>query len=75
LRWFKACSIRRLKSAAPQPPGDAPIFVIGTGRSGRTLLRQMLNAHPRIYITHEAFFYSYASQAKPGTSATEWLER
>jgi hypothetical protein len=36
---------------------DAPIFVIGTGRSGTTLLRLMLCAHPRIYIAHEASFY------------------
>jgi Sulfotransferase family len=34
-----------------------PIFVVGTGRSGTTLLRFMLCAHPRIYITHEASFY------------------
>jgi hypothetical protein len=38
-------------------PARAPIFVIGTGRSGTTLLRCMLCAHPRIYITHEASFY------------------
>jgi hypothetical protein len=37
----------------------APIFVIGTGRSGTTLLRLMLCAHPRIYITHEASFYMW----------------
>src|SRR5229473_3096029 len=42
------------------PPCDSrlamrqgPIFVVGTGRSGTTLLRFMLCAHPRIYITHE----------------------
>jgi hypothetical protein len=38
-------------------PAQAPIFVIGTGRSGTTLLRFMLSAHPRIYISHEASFY------------------
>jgi hypothetical protein len=38
---------------------SAPIFVVGTGRSGTTLLRFMLSAHPRIYITHEAAFYVY----------------
>src|SRR5579871_2540590 len=56
-------------------PDDSPIFVIGTGRSGTTLLRQMLNAHPRIHVTHEAGFYSYARHAPPGLSATAWLER
>jgi hypothetical protein len=35
---------------------QAPIFVVGTGRSGTTLLRMMLSAHPRIYLTHEASF-------------------
>jgi hypothetical protein len=38
-------------------PARAPIFIVGTGRSGTTLLRLMLCAHPRIYITHEAAFY------------------
>src|SRR3989442_13498055 len=56
-------------------PDDAPIFVIGTGRSGTTLLRQMLNAHPRIHLTHEAGFYSYTRHAPPALSATERLER
>ena len=40
-------------------PTRNPIFVVGTGRSGTTLLRFMLSAHPRIYITHEASFYVY----------------
>lgn len=53
----------------------APIFIIGTGRSGTTLLRQMLNAHPRIHITHEASFYSYARHAPVDVSASQWLER
>jgi hypothetical protein len=38
-------------------PDRAPIFVVGNGRSGTTLLRLMLCAHPRIYIAHEATFY------------------
>jgi hypothetical protein len=46
---------------------DAPIFVIGTGRSGTTLLRLMLCAHPRIYIAHEASFYVW--QANRGRRA------
>ncbi len=36
---------------------QAPIFVVGTGRSGTTLLRLMLSAHPRIHLTHELSFY------------------
>ena len=58
-----------------ESPDQSPIFVIGTGRSGTTLLRQMLNAHPRIYISHEAGFYSYLRHAPKGISAHDWLER
>lgn len=56
-------------------PDDAPIFIIGTGRSGTTLLRQMLNAHPRIYVTHEAFFNTYAQYTPKTVPASQWLER
>lgn len=38
-------------------PDSPPIFVVGTGRSGTTLLRMMLCAHPRIHLTHEGSFY------------------
>ena len=54
-------------------PEHAPIFVIGTGRSGTTLLRVMLNAHPRIYLTHEASFYLSAAAAKR-MDGRAWLE-
>jgi len=42
-------------------PAAAPIFIVGMGRSGTTLLRLMLSAHPRIYITHETSFYAWES--------------
>ena len=41
----------------PLDPAASPIFVVGNGRSGTTLLRMMLCAHPRIYLTHEASFW------------------
>ncbi|MBW1871279.1 MAG: sulfotransferase [Deltaproteobacteria bacterium] len=56
------------------PPADsAPIFVVGTGRSGTTLLRMMLNAHPHIYLTHEASFYLSTAGFKTETSLADWL--
>jgi hypothetical protein len=42
-------------------PAASPIFIVGNCRSGTTLLRVMLSAHSRIYIAHEATFYSWAS--------------
>jgi hypothetical protein len=35
----------------------SPIFVVGAGRSGTTLLQLMLNAHPRIAIAGEVGFF------------------
>ncbi|MDF1561881.1 MAG: sulfotransferase [Deltaproteobacteria bacterium] len=53
---------------------DAPIFVVGTGRSGTTLLRRMLSAHPRIHLTHELSFYVWDQLFDRGASAAELLD-
>jgi hypothetical protein len=55
-------------------PSQSPIFVIGTGRSGTTLLRLMLSAHPRIYITHEASFYVWEALYRRKAPRREFLE-
>jgi hypothetical protein len=36
-----------------------PVFVVGAPRSGTTLLRNMLNRHPRLSILLESQFYNY----------------
>lgn len=59
----------------PPDPAEAPLFVLGSGRSGTTLLRQMLNAHGRIHLTHEAGFYSAAQPFRKRLPAREWLGR
>lgn len=43
---------------APHAPADAgaPIFIVGCERSGTTLLRAMLNAHPVLFIPRESHF-------------------
>lgn len=56
-------------------PERSPIFVIGSGRSGTTLLRQMLNAHSRIHLTHEAGFYSAAAPHRKRRAPRAFLER
>jgi hypothetical protein len=40
-----------------------PIFVVGMGRSGTTLLRLMLHHHPRIAIPYESHFLTRYHQA------------
>lgn len=35
-----------------------PVFVVGAPRSGTTLLRNMLNRHPRVAILFETQFYN-----------------
>jgi O-methyltransferase involved in polyketide biosynthesis len=52
---------------------DSPIFIIGTGRSGTTLLQLMLTAHPRILITFELGFYM-VRRAMPRATTREFLD-
>jgi hypothetical protein len=60
----------------PSPPdsGLAPIFIVGSGRSGTSLLRAMLNAHPRIYLLQEASFYMWTEMPPPWVDGIRRLE-
>jgi hypothetical protein len=40
----------------PAPPSLPPLFVVGCGRSGSTLLRLMLDAHPELAVPGESHF-------------------
>lgn len=55
----------------------APIMIIG-GRSGTSLLRAMLNAHPRIHLVQEAHFYPWSVKydllARPRLSLERFLQ-
>jgi hypothetical protein len=42
---------------------DAPIFIVGTPRSGTTLLASMLSAHSRLQCGPETFFFSRLRKA------------
>jgi hypothetical protein len=52
----------------------APIFIVGTGRSGTSLLRAVLNAHPNIYITPEAGFFLWLPRLRRAKTAEAWLQ-
>jgi len=51
-------------SSTNAPAADAPIFVVGHPRSGTTLLRLMLDAHPRIVIPPEGHLVSLLTRAE-----------
>lgn len=44
---------------------NAPIFVVGANRSGTTLVRLMLNAHPRIAIPEELNYFKRVRTSTP----------
>ena len=45
-------------------PSDRPIFVVGSPRSGTTMLQLMLHAHPRIAIPPETRFFLTAHRRR-----------
>lgn len=58
---------------------ESPIFVVGTGRSGTTLMQRMLSAHSKISITPETHFMRWVSEREnilgsPRNFDTFWNE-
>jgi hypothetical protein len=51
--------------AAVNQPSE-PIFIVGCGRSGTTLLRLMLNRHPRIAIPGETWYFPDIEEMRTG---------
>jgi hypothetical protein len=55
--------LRRRRRRGAGPPGPPAPFVVGLGRSGTTLLRLMLDAHPALTIPPETHFLPPLIQA------------
>jgi hypothetical protein len=51
-----------------------PIFIVGTGRSGTTLLQLLLNAHPNIAVWGEIHFFDQILQIKKWVPSLERLK-
>ncbi len=67
-----------MTDADEQGPGDGPIFVVGSMRSGSTLLRLILDSHPRIAIGAETGFMGAVMGTKQIPNwrhGAEWYER
>src|SRR3954469_12694891 len=70
--------------ARTRPQTDRPIFIVGCGRSGTTLLRLMLDSHPQIAAGEETKFLTALEQILGehwrllqtyGFNRAWWLER
>lgn len=54
-RWWNPAVFANLELATRIPPGriDRPVFIVGMGRSGTTLLGRILAAHPEVGFLNE----------------------
>ena len=59
----------------PQELASRLFFIVGCGRSGTTLLKSMLAAHPGVYLPPETFFFSSVRPRFPGAAQAAVDER
>lgn len=73
IRRRHALAMPRLRFT-PARAGE-PLFVIGSGRSGNTLVRRILVASDQIYIPPETFVLGELIELWPRTALLSWRER
>jgi hypothetical protein len=58
IAWARSLFVLVLRCYAPGvplPPAQAPLFIVGTGRCGSTMLSELLSLHPAILSLSELF--------------------
>ncbi|MBU2167327.1 MAG: sulfotransferase [Alphaproteobacteria bacterium] len=50
----------------------APFFIVGCGRSGTTLLKSIVSAHPALFVMPETFFFRSISPNIPRCGLEPW---
>ena len=66
--------VRLSRGRAPQTK-DRPVFIIGSGRSGNTLVRRTLMASGQIYIPPETYVLGEIIEKWARSAALPWRER
>lgn len=75
LRRYHSARLRLMRRSKPQPPEAVPLFVIGSGRSGNTLVRRVLLASEQIYVPPETYVLGEIIEAWPSSWHLPWRER
>jgi hypothetical protein len=65
---------RKRLTASSLPSGSAPFFIVGSGRSGNTLLRALLANHPEISIPPESYVLGAVIRKYRSLSFLPWSE-
>ena len=74
-RLMIAASLATLRLKRPLSNDTPPIFIIGSGRSGNTLVRRVLMASGAIYIPPETYVLGEVIEIWPRTAVLPWRER
>jgi hypothetical protein len=71
---MSAATDGRSPVAPMRPPSGPPVFVVGCGRSGTTMLRMMLDSHPDLAIPGESHFLPSLARRRPGYLTGETVD-
>lgn len=53
-------------------PTSSPFFIVGCGRSGTTLLKSILSAHPKVFVAPETFYFKSVKKKIKEYGGSPW---